>query len=143
MSINNFLFQPKLRHTVSKTRFQAWPSDGRVAMLRLMAYGAGEDDIVLILHMDRKDHLLMNYAQKFDRLPTKEQEALTLLVKYKQILLQYCHLLGRKKFAAFLLGNLNIPEFNKSCKLMEFLEFLYFQGRRYVNGVKERSTKKF
>lgn len=49
-------------------------------MLRLMAYGAGEDDIVLILHMDRKDHLLMNYAQKFDRLPTKEQEALTLLV---------------------------------------------------------------
>ncbi|XP_023348569.1 uncharacterized protein LOC111717301, partial [Eurytemora carolleeae] len=68
---NNFL--GKVMHD------EAWPSDGRVAMLRLMAYGAGEDDIVLILHMDRKDHLLMNYAQKFDRLPTKEQEALTLL----------------------------------------------------------------
>jgi len=58
---------------------ESWPSDGRVAMLRLMAYGAGEDDIVLILHMDRKDHLLMNYAQKFDRLPIKEQEALAMM----------------------------------------------------------------
>jgi len=58
---------------------QAWPSDGRVAMLRLLSYGAGEDDIVLILHMDRKDHLLMNYAQNFDRLPIKEQEALAML----------------------------------------------------------------
>jgi len=58
---------------------ESWPSDSRVAMLRLLAYGAGEDDIVLILHMDRKDHLLMNYAQKFDRLPIKEQESLAML----------------------------------------------------------------
>ena len=49
-------------------------------MLRLLAYGAKEDDIVLILHMDRKDHSLMNYAQQFDRLPVKEQENLALLV---------------------------------------------------------------
>lgn len=56
-----------------------WPSDGRVAMLRLLAYGAEQDDIVLILHMDRKDHLLMNYAQQFDRLPIKEQETLAML----------------------------------------------------------------
>jgi hypothetical protein len=56
------------------------PSDGRVAMLRLLAYGAATDDIVLILHSDRKDHLVMNYAQKFDRLPIKEQEAFALLV---------------------------------------------------------------
>ena len=59
---------------------QDWPSDGRVAMLRLLSYGAKEDDIVLILHMDRKDHSLMNYAQQFDRLPVKEQENLALLV---------------------------------------------------------------
>jgi len=58
---------------------QDWPSDGRVAMLRLLSYGAKEDDIVLILHMDRKDHSLMNYAQQFDRLPIKEQENLALL----------------------------------------------------------------
>ena len=50
-------------------------------MLRLLAYGAGQDDIVLILHMDRKDHLLMNYANRFDRLPIKEQETLALLVR--------------------------------------------------------------
>ena len=49
-------------------------------MLRLMAYGAGQDDIVLIMHSDRKDHLIMNYAQDFDRLPIKEQEATALFV---------------------------------------------------------------
>ena len=56
------------------------PSEARVAMMRLLSYGAGQDDIVLILHMDRKDHLLMNYAQQFDRLPIGEQENLALLV---------------------------------------------------------------
>jgi len=56
-----------------------WPSEGRVAMLRLLAYGAEQDDIVLILHMDRKDHLVMNYAQQFDRLPIQEQENLAML----------------------------------------------------------------
>merc|ERR1712025_997071 len=56
-----------------------WPSDARVAMLRLLAFGAEQDDIVLILHMDRKDHSVMNYAQQFDRLPVKEQESLALL----------------------------------------------------------------
>jgi len=56
-----------------------WPSEGRVAMMRLMAYGAEQDNIVFILHMDRKDHLLMNYAQQYDRLPIKEQESLAML----------------------------------------------------------------
>ena len=59
---------------------KALPSEARVAMMRLFAYGAEQDDIVLILHMDRKDHSLMNYAQQFDRLPVKEQENLALLV---------------------------------------------------------------
>ena len=56
------------------------PSEARVAMLRLLSFGADQDDIVLILHMDRKDHLVMNYAQGFDRLPIGEQENLALLV---------------------------------------------------------------
>ena len=59
---------------------KALPSEGRVAMLKLLAFGAAQDDIVLILHMDRKDHLVMNYAQEFDRLPIFEQEATALLV---------------------------------------------------------------
>ena len=54
-------------------------------MLRLLAYGAKEDDIVLILHMDRKDHSVMNYAQSFDRLAVKEQESIALLVSDKSI----------------------------------------------------------
>ncbi len=41
-----------------------------------------KDDIVLIMHMDRKDHVVMNYAQDFDRLPIREQEALALLVRF-------------------------------------------------------------
>ena len=45
-----------------------------------MSYGAGMDDCVLILHMDRKDHILMNYAQQIDRLPIFEQEAVALFV---------------------------------------------------------------
>ncbi len=54
-------------------------------MLRLLAYGAGQDDIVLVMHSDRKDHLIMNYAQGFDRLPIKEQEATALFVSWKSI----------------------------------------------------------
>ena len=45
-----------------------------------MSYGAGMDDCVLILHMDRKDHIFMNYAQQIDRLPIFEQEAVALFV---------------------------------------------------------------
>ena len=56
------------------------PSEGRVAMLRLLAFGAANDDIVLILHSDRKDHLVMNYAQTIDKMPIKEQEATALFV---------------------------------------------------------------
>ena len=56
------------------------PSEGRVAMLRLLAFGASNDDIVLILHSDRKDHLVMNYAQTIDKMPIKEQEACALFV---------------------------------------------------------------
>merc|ERR1712107_711591 len=56
-----------------------WPTEGRVAMLKLLAFGAEQDDIVLILHMDRREHMLMNYAQQFDRLSTPEQEELARL----------------------------------------------------------------
>ena len=61
-------------------RDQNLPSEGRVSMLKLLAYGAGQDDIVLIMHSDRKDHAIMNYAQNFDRLPIREQEACALFV---------------------------------------------------------------
>ena len=59
---------------------KSMPSEGRIALLKLLAYGTGMDDCVLILHMDRKDHVLMNYAQQIDRLPILEQEAVALFV---------------------------------------------------------------
>ena len=61
---------------------KAVPSESRIALMKLLAYGTGQDDIVLILHMDRKDHVLMNYAQQIDRLPILEQEAVALLVSF-------------------------------------------------------------
>ena len=63
---------------------KSMPSEGRVALMKLLAYGTVHDDIVLILHMDRKDHVLMNYAQQIDRLPILEQEAVALFVSSKQ-----------------------------------------------------------
>ena len=55
-------------------------SEHRVSFLRLLAYGANQEDFSLILHMDRKSHFIMNYAKDFDTLPILEQEALALLV---------------------------------------------------------------
>ena len=52
----------------------------RVTFLRLLAYGANQEDFGMILHMDRGPHHIMNYAKDFDRLPILEQEALALLV---------------------------------------------------------------
>ena len=74
---HNHIFSGRILHD------KAVPSETRIAMLKLLAFGAGQDDIVLILHSDRKDHLVMNYAQEFDRLPILEQEATALFVRNK------------------------------------------------------------
>ena len=55
-------------------------TDIRVTLLRLLAYGAIQDDFSIILHMDRKDHFIMNYAKDFESIPILEQEALALFV---------------------------------------------------------------
>ena len=73
-------------HFLSKVlNDKSMPSEGRIALMRLLAYGTDMDDIVLILHMDRKDHVLMNYAQQIDRLPILEQEAVALFVSVNTI----------------------------------------------------------
>jgi hypothetical protein len=43
-----------------------------------------KDDVILLLHQDRRDHVLMNYAQDVDRLTQEEQLALSLFVSQKQ-----------------------------------------------------------
>ncbi|ENN71084.1 uncharacterized protein LOC109544582 isoform X2 [Dendroctonus ponderosae] len=56
------------------------PVEVRVKILNILAMAALKDDIILVLHTDRKDHILMNYAYEIDRLSREEQEALSLFV---------------------------------------------------------------
>ncbi|XP_046448471.1 uncharacterized protein LOC124197205 isoform X2 [Daphnia pulex] len=52
----------------------------RVQLLTVLAAAALKDDVILILHQDRRDHVLMNYAHNIDRLPLSEQQALALFM---------------------------------------------------------------
>jgi len=52
----------------------------RETILNILAAAALKDDIILVLHQDRREHILMNYANGFDKLPLLEQLALTLFV---------------------------------------------------------------
>ena len=60
----------------------------RVKLLNVLAAAALKDDVILILHQDRRDHVLMNYAHNIDRLPLSEQDALSLFVSE----LSSCHI---------------------------------------------------
>lgn len=55
-------------------------SEVRETILNILAAAALKDDIILVLHQDRREHILMNYANGFDKLPLLEQLALTLFV---------------------------------------------------------------
>ena len=59
---------------------KTFSTDMRVTLLKLLAYGAIQADFSMILHMDRKDHYIMNYAKNFEAIPLLEQEALSLFV---------------------------------------------------------------
>lgn len=52
----------------------------RVHLLKLLAAAALKDDIILLLHQDRKDHILMNYAYEIDQKSVEEQKALALMM---------------------------------------------------------------
>lgn len=58
-------------------------TEARVHLLRALACGALKDDIILLLHQDRRDHVLMNYAQDIDRRAPEEQQALALFVSIR------------------------------------------------------------
>lgn len=55
-------------------------SEVRETILNILATAALKDDIILVLHQDRREHILMNYANGFDKLPLLEQLALALFV---------------------------------------------------------------
>lgn len=52
----------------------------RIRILNILAAAALKDDVILVLHQDRKDHVLMNYAFEIDRLTPEEQCAIALFV---------------------------------------------------------------
>uniref|UniRef100_A0A0K8WII7 Uncharacterized protein n=1 Tax=Bactrocera latifrons TaxID=174628 RepID=A0A0K8WII7_BACLA len=49
--------------------------DTRVHLIRTLAYAALKDDVIIILHQDRRDHSLMNYAQDIEKHTPEEQQA--------------------------------------------------------------------
>ncbi|KAL1130828.1 hypothetical protein AAG570_012069, partial [Ranatra chinensis] len=51
-----------------------------VRCLNVLAAAALKDDVVLMLHQDRRQHILMNYAFEVDRLPLPQQRSLTLFM---------------------------------------------------------------
>lgn len=54
--------------------------EAKIHLLRTLAAAALNDDIILVLHQDRRDHILMNYAQDIDRKSPEEQEGIALFV---------------------------------------------------------------
>lgn len=52
-------------------------SDTRVRMLNILSAAALKDDVILLLHQDRREYIIMNYAFDIDRHPPEEQLPLT------------------------------------------------------------------
>ncbi|XP_037950781.1 uncharacterized protein LOC119681610 [Teleopsis dalmanni] len=56
-------------------REQSFSPDTRIHLIRTLAYAALKDDVIIILHQDRRDHSLMNFAQDIDKHTPEEQQA--------------------------------------------------------------------
>ncbi|XP_043686823.1 uncharacterized protein LOC122638147 isoform X1 [Vespula pensylvanica] len=48
-------------------------TETRVKLLDVLSVAALKDDVILLLHQDRREHILMNYAFDIDRHPPEEQ----------------------------------------------------------------------
>lgn len=55
-------------------------TEARVHLLRALAYAALKDDIILLLHQDRRDHVMMNYLLDIEKIKPEEQQAIALFV---------------------------------------------------------------
>ncbi|XP_076221171.1 uncharacterized protein LOC116433012 isoform X1 [Nomia melanderi] len=52
-------------------------TDARVKLFNILSVAALKDDVILLLHQDRREHIIMNHAYDFDLHPPEEQLALT------------------------------------------------------------------
>jgi desumoylating isopeptidase 1 len=55
-------------------------TEARVHLLRALAFAALKDDIILLLHQDRRDHVMMNYLMDIEKIKPEEQQAVALFV---------------------------------------------------------------
>lgn len=72
----NYLFLGRLLHD------QEFQMEVRIRILNILAAAALKDDVILVLHQDRKDHVLMNYAFEIDRHSPEEQCVIALFVSF-------------------------------------------------------------
>lgn len=56
------------------------PVEVKIRTLNVLGLAALKDDVILLLHQDRRDHIIMNYAFEIDRVTPEEQESLALFV---------------------------------------------------------------
>ena len=72
---DNFLnFLGRLLHDKSLS------NEIRICTMNILAAAALKDDLILLLHQDRKEHIIMNYGYDFDKLSYDEQKSLALFV---------------------------------------------------------------
>jgi desumoylating isopeptidase 1 len=79
----NFKFEKSLVGRILHDK--SLKSEARVKLLHVMAVAALKDDVILMLHQDRREHVLMNFAQDIDRITPEEQLALTLFVSLAEL----------------------------------------------------------
>lgn len=48
--------------------------------MKILACAALRDDVIIVLHQDRRDHVLMNFSQDIDKHTPEEQQAWGLFV---------------------------------------------------------------
>lgn len=61
-------------------------SDVRVKLLNVLSVAALKDDVILLLHQDRREHIIMTYAFDIDRHPPEEQLPLAQFVSIHKII---------------------------------------------------------
>uniref|UniRef100_A0A1A9WJB7 Uncharacterized protein n=1 Tax=Glossina brevipalpis TaxID=37001 RepID=A0A1A9WJB7_9MUSC len=61
-------------------REQSFSPDTRIHLIRTLAYAALKDDVIIILHQDRKDHTLMNYGYDIEKHTPEEQQAWAIFI---------------------------------------------------------------
>ena len=55
-------------------------TEARVHLLRSLAFAALKDDVILLLHQDRRDHVIMGYLLDVEKIKPEEQQAVALFV---------------------------------------------------------------